>query len=150
MQKEVVTGMSEEIRVGEYVIPKNLLYTEKHHWVKVEDKRARIGITDYAQKRLKEIVYVELPEVGEELVKGESYGTVESMKAAEDLYAPLSGKVVEVNEEAVSDTSLINEDPYGNGWLLVIELSNPEEVKELLTPEQYTEIIKREIEKKSK
>jgi len=134
-----------EIRVGEYTIPKDLLYSKKHHWVKIEDDKARIGITDYAQKRLKEVVYVELPSVDEELTKDESYGVVESIKAAEDLYAPLSGRVIEVNEEVISNTSLINEDPYGSGWLLVLELSNPEEIKELLTPEQYAEQIKKEV-----
>ena len=138
--------MSEdEIRVDEYVIPRDLLYSEKHHWVKVENERVKIGITDYAQKKLKEIVYIELPSVDEELTKGESYGVVESIKAAEDLYAPLSGRVMEVNEEVISNTSLINEDPYGSGWLLVIEPTNPEEIKELLTPEQYAELLKKEI-----
>lgn len=134
-----------EIRVNEYVILRGLLYSEKHHWIKVENDRVRIGITDYAQKKLKEIVYIELPNVDEELTRSESYGVVESIKAAEDLYAPLSGRVIEVNEEVISNTSLINEDPYGSGWLLVIEPTNIEEIKELLTPEQYVELLKKEI-----
>ncbi len=133
-----------EIKVGEYRIPKGLLYTDKHHWVKVEGDRARIGITDYAQRKLKDVVYIELPSVDDELVRGESYGVVESIKAAEDLYAPLSGRVIEVNEEVISNTSLINEDPYGRGWLLVVEIAKPEEVDELLKPEEYAELLKRE------
>ncbi|RLE77215.1 MAG: glycine cleavage system protein GcvH [Thermoprotei archaeon] len=133
-----------EIRVGEYRVPKGLLYTDKHHWVKVEGDRARIGITDYAQRKLKDVVYIELPSVDDELVRGESYGVVESIKAAEDLYAPLSGRVIEVNEEVISNTSLINEDPYGRGWLLVVEIAKPEEVDELLRPEEYAELLKRE------
>jgi len=143
MSSRVVTGMS-EIRVGEYRVPKGLLYTDKHHWVKVEGDRARIGITDYAQRKLKDVVYIELPSVDDELVRGESYGVVESIKAAEDLYAPLSGRVIEVNEEVISNTSLINEDPYGRGWLLVVEIAKPEEVDELLRPEEYAELLKRE------
>ena len=136
MEKEV-------IKVNNYILPKNLYYSEKHHWVKIEDNKARIGITDYAQKKLKDIVYIELPNVGDEITKGESYGVVESIKAAEDLYAPLTGKVLEVNEEVISNATILNEDPYEKGWLLIIEITNPEEVKELLTAEKYAEIIKK-------
>ena len=116
-------------------------YTKTHEWVKVEDGTARIGITDYAQKKLGDVVYVELPEKGRKLKKGEVAVTVESVKAAESVYAPVSGEVVEVNEELISTPGTINRDPYGNGWLFALRMENEAELSELLDAEGYKNLI---------
>lgn len=125
------------VNVEGYEVREGLYYSKEWAWVKVEDKRARIGITDYAQKQLREIVFVELPSAGAEIRRGEPYGTIESVKAVSDLVAPLTGKVVEVNEKVVEDPGTANRDPYGDGWLVVIEPTKlSEELKELMTFEQ--------------
>jgi len=111
------------VKVDGYEVPEGLYYTEDWGWVKVEGDKARIGITDYAQKQLREVVYAELPEAGATLTQKEPYGTVESVKAVSDLVAPLSGTVEEVNEEVQSNPEILNEDPYGKGWLLVVKTS---------------------------
>lgn len=131
-----------ELRVGDYIVLTDRRYTESDEWVKREDGVVRVGITDYAQKKLKDVVGVELPEVGAEVSAGEPVAAVESIKSAADVYAPVSGKVVEVNEKLYDQPELVNEDPYGEGWFFAIEASNPEEYEELLTPEQYAEKIK--------
>jgi len=115
------------VLVKEYEVKEGLYYSEHHVWVKVEDSLVRIGITDYAQKSLKEIVSVLLPEVGEEIRAGEPMGSVESIKAVSDVIAPISGVVKEVNEEVLEDPSIVNEDPYGRGWLVVAEPKSLEE-----------------------
>ncbi len=112
------------VKVDGYEVPEGLYYTEDWAWVKVEGDKARIGITDYAQKQLREVVYAELPEAGATLKQKEPYGTVESVKAVSDLVAPLSGTVEETNEEVQSSPEILNEDPYGKGWLLVVKPSN--------------------------
>ncbi len=124
-------------------IPENLKYTEEHEWVNIEDEKIiRYGITDYAQSELGEIVYVELPEIGEKVEKGEMIGAVESVKTVSDLYAPLSGIVVKVNEELEDSSEIINEDPYGDGWIAVIELSGPaSELDSLISAEDYKHLI---------
>ncbi|WP_040212753.1 glycine cleavage system protein GcvH [Clostridium polynesiense] len=122
---------------------KNLQYTKDHEWLKVEDNKAYIGITDYAQKSLGSIVYVELPEVEEEFSKGEVFGVVESVKAASDIYIPVSGKVVESNEDTVDDPSLINNAPYDN-WLICVELQDEGELDGLMSAEEYEEFISKE------
>jgi len=119
-------------------------YAKTHEWIEVEDSKGKVGITDFAQKELGDIVFVELPEVGDEVTKGESFGTIESVKAASDLYAPASGKVVEVNTAVVDEPQLVNEDPEGKGWMIVIELSDPSELDDLMTEEEYRESIKEE------
>ncbi|MEO4054393.1 glycine cleavage system protein GcvH [Solibacillus sp. CAU 1738] len=121
--------------------PKELRYSKDHEWVKVEDGKARIGITHFAQNELGDIVFVELPEVGDELQLNETFGNVESVKTVSELYAPVSGTVVEVNEELSDNPEFINESPYEQAWMVVVELSNPSEVDELLTSEQYAELI---------
>ena len=127
----------------EYEVPEQLYYTKEHEWVSVSDNTATVGITDYAQKSLHEIVYVELPEVGRELTQGEVMGSVESVKAVSDIYAPVSGKVVEVNEKLLDEPETINNDPYGEGWIAKIELANFEQdKKKLLTAEQYRNLLK--------
>ncbi|MFQ6095727.1 MAG: glycine cleavage system protein GcvH [Candidatus Bathyarchaeia archaeon] len=115
------------VKVDDYEIPEGLYYSKDYMWVKIEGERARIGITDYAQKQLREVVYAELPDVGDELVKDEPFGTLESVKAVSDLVAPLSGKVEEVNEEVTNSPEIVNEDPYNKGWLVIMTPSEPEE-----------------------
>jgi len=124
------------------LVPKELLYTKDHEWVRLEDGRARVGITDHAQKSLGDIVYVELPPVGKEVKKGERTATVESVKAVGEIFAPLSGKVVEVNTTVTQSPDLINKDPYGQGWLFVLEISDRAEIGSLLAPEAYEELLK--------
>lgn len=115
---------------------KELLYTKDHEWIKVEGDKAYIGITDYAQHALGDIVFVELQEVGTELSAGDSFGAIESVKAASDSYIPVSGEIVEVNEAVVDDPSLLNQDAYAN-WMICINLSNKAELDELMNAEQY-------------
>ncbi|RHW36770.1 glycine cleavage system protein GcvH [Lysinibacillus yapensis] len=121
--------------------PKDLRYSKEHEWVKVEDGKARIGITHFAQSELGDIVFVELPQVGDEINLNEPFGSVESVKTVSELYAPLSGKVVEVNSELEDSPEFVNESPYENAWMIVVELSDDSEVEALLTPEQYDELI---------
>ena len=118
-------------------IPAELRYTAEHEWVKQEDGKIRIGITDFAQKELGDIVFVELPEVGHELTKNEPFGSVESVKTVSELYAPISGTVVEVNEELADNPEFVNESPYEKAWMIVVEPSNIEEYEELMDAEQY-------------
>lgn len=123
-------------------IPKDLRYTKEHEWAKVEGKLVRIGITDFAQSELGDIVFVELPEVGDEISADESFGSVESVKTVSELYAPISGKIVEVNEELNDNPEYVNESPYEKAWMIVIEPTDLSEIEQLLTPEQYEELIK--------
>jgi len=112
------------VKVGDYEVPEGLYYHKEYLWARVEKGKARIGVTDYAQKQLREIVYVELPSAGETITQSEPFGTVESVKAVSDLIAPISGTIEEVNEELESKPELLNEDPYGKGWLLIINPKN--------------------------
>ncbi|WP_374717878.1 glycine cleavage system protein GcvH [Neobacillus sp.] len=123
-------------------VPKELRYSKEHEWVKVEDGKIRIGITDFAQSELGDIVFVELPEVGDEVTVNEPFGSVESVKTVSELYAPVSGKVVEINEELSDSPEFVNESPYEKAWMIVVEPSNSGELDELLTAEQYEEMIK--------
>ncbi|NRD76426.1 glycine cleavage system protein GcvH [Bacillus sp. BRMEA1] len=125
-------------------IPKELRYSEEHEWVKVEGEKVRVGITDFAQHELGDIVFVELPEIGDEVTANEPFGSVESVKTVSELYAPVSGKVVEVNEDLSDSPEFVNESPYEKAWMIVIELSNPSELDELLTAEQYEEMTNEE------
>ncbi len=118
-------------------LPEDLLYTESHEWVRSEGGRATVGITDFAQAELKDIVYVEMPEIGSKFKKGDSLGVVESVKTVADLYSPITGKVVETNAELKSHPQYVNEDPYGKGWMVKIEIENKEELKELLSAKGY-------------
>jgi glycine cleavage system H protein len=121
---------------------KDLLYTNTHEWVRVEDEIAVIGITDFAQEQLGDITYVELPAVGDVLEAGQEMGSVESVKAASELYCPVSGEVIEVNEELEGTPEKVNSDPFGEGWMLRVKLSA--EPVGLLSPEEYEEIAKSE------
>ncbi len=123
-------------------IPNHLKYTEEHEWVDLgDDGVATIGITDYAQSELGDIVYVELPEVGDTVSQMESFGTIEAVKTVADLYAPLSGEVTEVNEMLQDDPTQINSSPYEDGWILRLRWSHPSETENLLSAEQYRERI---------
>lgn len=124
------------------MVPKDLRYTKDHEWVRLEDGKARVGITEYAQKSLGDIVYVELPPLGKSVKKGERTATVESVKAVGEVFAPLSGKVVEVNTAVTASPDFINKDPYGQGWLFVLEVLDPREIESLLTPAAYEELLK--------
>ncbi|MBM4054376.1 MAG: glycine cleavage system protein GcvH [Planctomycetes bacterium] len=126
-------------------VPDELKYTKTHEWVKkINGKEVVVGITDHAQEQLKDIVYVELPPVGRELKMGAPCAVVESVKAAYDIYAPISGKVIKMNQELKESPQLVNEDPYGKGWFLHIEMSDPEELNRLLIASQYKEICEKE------
>jgi glycine cleavage system H protein len=122
---------------------KELLYTSEHEWVRVEGEKAYIGITDFAQKALGSIVFVELPEEDSEFNSGDSFGTIESVKAASDVYIPLDGKVVEVNENIVDDPALLNQEPYEN-WMICIEISNKSQLDGLMNAEDYEKYSNKE------
>lgn len=119
------------------MIPKELRYTEDHEWVRLEGDEARVGITHHAQQQLGDIVFVELPDVGKKVNKGELVATVESVKAVGEVYAPVSGEVVEVNSALESSPELVNKDPYGQGWILVLRVDNPAELDELMDAAAY-------------
>jgi len=121
--------------------PKDLKYSAEHEWVKTEGGNVRIGITEFAQSELGDIVFVELPQVGDEIKAGDPFGSVESVKTVSELYAPISGKVVEVNTELEDSPEYVNESPYENAWMIVIEPSDTAEVDALLSPEKYEELI---------
>ncbi len=118
-------------------LPDDLLYTESHEWVKNEGKQATVGITDYAQGQLKDIVFVEMPEIGSKFKKGDSLGVVESVKTVADLYSPVTGKVVETNPALKDHPQFVNEDPYGKGWMVKMELESEDELKGLLSAKAY-------------
>jgi glycine cleavage system H protein len=118
-------------------IPENLKYTKDHEWLKIEDNTALIGITDYAQEELGDIVFVDIDPDTEEIIKGESFGTIEAVKTVSDLFAPCNGKVLEINPKLEDEPELINSDPYGEGWIIKIEISNPDELNELLDSTSY-------------
>jgi glycine cleavage system H protein len=122
--------------------PAELRYTREHEWARIEGKRARVGITHYAQDQLGDVVFVELPKVGARVSHMQSFGVVESVKAVSDLFAPLSGVVVEVNQELTQQPERVNRDPYGAGWLIVVELANPAEADTLMSGRQYEEFLK--------
>ncbi|HID87451.1 MAG TPA: glycine cleavage system protein GcvH [Anaerolineae bacterium] len=122
-------------------VPRDLRYTREHEWIRMEDSRAQVGITDYAQDQLGDIVYVELPEPGTQVAFMEPFGVVESVKAASDLFSPVSGQIVEINERLEDQPELVNQDPYGEGWMIVVEVSEPAELDQLLSPEEYAALL---------
>jgi glycine cleavage system H protein len=121
--------------------PEELKYTEEHEWVAIEEDIATIGISDFAQSQLGDVVFVELPEVGDELEAGKPFGVVESVKAVSDVYSPLSGEVVEINEELPDAPETLNTSPYEDGWLIKIRLSDPQELDDLLDVAAYQELV---------
>ncbi len=123
------------------MVPADLRYTKDHEWVRVEGNRVRVGITDYAQDALGDVVFVQLPEPGSAVEAGSSFSEVESTKSVSDVYAPVSGTVVEVNAELTDAPQRLNDDPYGEGWICVIEVSDPGAVSALLDAEAYRRLI---------
>ncbi|MGE5347811.1 MAG: glycine cleavage system protein GcvH [Actinomycetota bacterium] len=122
-------------------VPTNLKYTKDHEWVLIKGNEATVGITDFAQHELGDIVFIEIETVGEELGQGEVFGTVEAVKTVSDLFMPVSGTVKEKNEELDTNAELVNSDPYGKGWMIKLELSDPSEVNGLLDAEAYGKLI---------
>jgi len=125
-------------------VPKDLLYTKEHEWTKIDGDTATVGITDYAQHQLGDIVYVELVEVGKDVKQMEKIGTVESVKAVSEIYSPLSGTVLEVNESLKEHPEFINQDPYGSGWMVKLKIKDMSEAKNLLKAEDYEKYVKEE------
>ena len=122
-------------------VPSEFKYSKEHEWVKIENNVATIGITEYAQNELGDIVFVELPETDDELNEGDTFGSVESVKTVSELYAPISGKIVEVNEELEDWTEVVNESPYEKAWMVKIEISDDSQLEDLLSADQYSEMI---------
>ena len=125
-------------------IPENLLYTQEHEWIRVDGQDAVIGITQFAQDQLGDIVFVELPEIGTLIEQENPFGVVESVKTVSDLYAPVSGTVTAVNKDLETQPEQVNDEPYGKGWIIKIELANENELKNLMSPEDYTEQCSKE------
>jgi glycine cleavage system H protein len=130
------------------VNPEDRRYTASHEWVRIDGESGTVGITDHAQKELGEIVYLELPEVGHVFNAEDEFGTVESVKAVSELFTPVSGEVVEVNKAAVAEPGIVNDDPYGDGWLIKVKLSTDEEAGKLMTAERYAEYLREEEKEK--
>ena len=119
----------------------NLKYTNDHEWALIEGDVATVGITEYAAGELGDVVYVELPSIGDSAAKGDSIGTIEAVKTVADIYSPLSGEIIEVNDALPDNSELVNQDPFGKGWVVKLKLSDPAEVNELLSPEDYKKLI---------
>ncbi|HUW91012.1 MAG TPA: glycine cleavage system protein GcvH [Candidatus Nanopelagicaceae bacterium] len=128
----------------DYEFPDNLKYTKTHEWVRIEDKTATVGITDYAQHQLGDIVYIELPEKGANLERQKSAGEIESVKAVGELLIPLSGKIIEINSNLVDNPEVVNSSPYESGWMLKLEYKNELEINDLLSVEDYKRIVEEE------
>lgn len=125
-------------------VPKELRYSKEHEWVAVEDAIARVGVTDYAQEQLGDVVYVELPEVDTSVQKDEAFGVVESVKAVSDIFSPISGTIIQVNVDLPSSPEMVNEDPYGDAWMIRIQISEPEELEDLMDAEEYLAFVEQE------
>jgi len=125
------------------IIPEELLYTKEHEWIKIENNRGKIGITDYAQNALGDVTFVELPKIGDEIKQFEPFASIESVKAVSDIYAPMSGKIIKINEKLLNSPELINKSPYNDGWLVIIELFDIKERESLMSAEVYKEYIEK-------
>jgi glycine cleavage system H protein len=137
------------LKVADSEIREGLYYTKEHEWMKLENEKCRVGITDYAQKSLHEVVYVDLPNVGKALTQNVTFGTVESVKAVSELYSPVSGEVVERNEKLVESPELVNQDPYGAGWIVIVKPSRlPDDLKTLMNAEGYVGFLEEVTKKK--
>ena len=122
-------------------VPDNCKYTDKHEWIRIEGDEAYIGITDYAQGELGDIVYIEIETEGEKLALGEAFGTIEAVKTVSDLFMPVSGEVLEFNGKLEDEAELVNKDPFGDGWMIRVSIDNSAELDALMSPEQYQELI---------
>jgi len=127
-------------------VPEDLHYSKDHEWVRVDGDQAIIGITDYAQNSLGDVVYVELPKANDEFAANEAFGSVESVKAVSEVFTPVAGVVVKINEALADEPEVVNSDPYGNGWMIRLKMSNPGEVDSLLTAAEYEDFTKAESE----
>jgi glycine cleavage system H protein len=132
--------------VADYDIPRNLRYSREDEWARIEGDRVTVGITDYAQQQLGDVVFVELPAVGKSVERGEPFGVIESVKAVADLYAPVTGEVIEVNTELGGQPEAVNEDCYGDGWMLVIAVADEQEAQELMDADAYTAYVEERSE----
>lgn len=126
-------------------VPEEVLYTREHEWILLDDKGATVGITDYAQQELGDVVFVELPQIGDSFKKGAPFGSVESVKAVSEIYSPLSGRVTQVNELLVNSPERVNEEPYGNGWMIRIQIDDRNELASLLSAKDYREYVEEEL-----
>lgn len=124
-----------------YEVPSDLYYTKEHVWLRVENKKATLGITDYAQKKLREVIYVELPNVGQRVEENEPIATLESVKASAEVYSPLEGKVIEVNSKLVDSPELVNDDPYGDGWIVKLEIVDEGQLEKLMESDEYIKYL---------
>ncbi len=131
---------------GVMEIPQGLKYSKEHEWVATEDSVATIGISDHAQDQLGEIVYIELPAVGDKISKDDPFGVVESVKAVSDIYAPVTGTVIEINEDLPESPETVNEDPYGDGWLIKVKITDMSDLEDLMDADEYAELLAREKE----
>jgi len=122
-------------------IPTDLLYTKEHEWLRIKGDTAEIGVTDYAQGELGDIVFVELPKKGTKVQQMKSFGTIEAVKAVSELFSPVTGEITDINGTIANDAGVINRDPYGAGWMIRVKMSNPDEAKKLLTPDQYKQLL---------
>ncbi len=122
-------------------VPEDLLYTNDHEWLRLEGDTAYVGITDFAQGELGDIVFIEIETVGDTLNKEDVFGTIEAVKTVSDMFMPVSGEVLEMNTNLEESPEVVNKDPYGKGWMVKISISNPDEIKELLTPEKYKALL---------
>lgn len=136
----------EDIVVGGYLVKGDRYYTKDHEWAQVRNGRVTVGITDYAQKMLGDIVFVDLPDKDQEVDAGETLANIESVKNVAPVYSPVSGTVVETNQELVDDPGLVNEDPYESGWIAVVEMKDPDDIGDLMTADEYADLL-REIVK---
>ena len=126
--------------------PEDYLYSKDHEWISVQDSEGTIGITDYAQHELGDVVYVDLPEVGDSLEVNEPFGSVESVKAVSEIFAPITGEIIEVNSKLLDSPEMLNESPHEQAWMVKIRLANPEELRGLLSPEEYEEYLEEQTE----
>jgi len=122
-------------------VPANLKYTKDHEWIKVEGSNAIVGVTDFAQGQLGDVVFIEIETQGETLAKEEVFGTIEAVKTVSDMFMPVAGEVLEINPKLTDSPDVVNKDPYGDGWMIKIKITEPAQLNELLTPEQYKQLI---------
>ena len=132
----------EDIVVGGYLVKGDRYYTKDHEWAFIKNGKAQVGITDYAQKMLGDIVYVDLPEKEQEVEAGETLANIESVKNVAPIYSPITGTVIEANEDLMDDPSIVNEDPYDAGWIAILEMKDPTEVEDLMPAEDYAELLR--------
>lgn len=134
------------MKVNDYEVPEGLYYTKEHEWVKLEGSNCRIGVTDYAQKSLHEVVFVDLPKVGTKINRSQTLGSVESVKAVADVFAPVSGEVIEANTKLADSPELVNQQPYGDGWIAIVKPSNLEpELKDLMDSKSYADFLRTQL-----